>query len=105
MSSALQRQTGARQRLLATALSATRAAIFKRARDDSAPAQVGAIVEVLRSMHAANTFGIVDVVDVVDAGVSWLGASTVLNAASEALDRAEAGAGGVRRILIEEHAT
>lgn len=102
VSSALQRQTGARQRLLATALSATRAAIFKRASDDSAPAQVGAIVEVLRSMHAANTFGIVDVVD---AGVSWLGASTVLNAASEALDRAEAGAGGVRRILIEEHAT
>lgn len=101
LSLALNRMAGSRQRLLATALTPTRAAIFKRSVDEDSRAELGGLVEALHALGVSAHLGIVDLVG---GGLRWLGANGLLNAATTALQRAERGPGDVRRILIEERA-
>ncbi|HEX9103515.1 MAG TPA: GAF domain-containing protein, partial [Polyangia bacterium] len=86
-------------RLLATMLSSTRVALFKRALDDSARRQVAAIVDELRARGEPRALGIVDLPD---GGVRGFAARDLVRVAAIALDRALDRGGGLRRVVIEE---
>ncbi|HEX8950560.1 MAG TPA: hypothetical protein VF945_01885, partial [Polyangia bacterium] len=86
-------------RLLATMLSSTRVALFKRALDDSARRQVAAIVDELRARGEPRALGIVDLPD---GGVRGFSARDLVRVAAIALDRALDRGGGLRRVVIEE---
>jgi CheY-like chemotaxis protein len=86
------------ERLVAGVLAPRRVAIFKRACDDSAGAQISAILDELRRTESVEAAG---VVDLRGRGVSGLAARELVDVASIALDRVAQRGGGRHCILIE----
>ena len=89
-------------RLIAGVLSSGRVALFKRADDESARAQLTAVID---DLHAAAEPSSVGFVELPRGGVHGFSGRELVHVASIALDRAEDRGDGMHRVIIaEEHA-